>query len=66
MPRPCVRLAARGSVAGIDRKPATGPRGGFALTTDVSSEVEVLAAFAALDAAGEVPDGLVNGGMDMI
>ena len=54
-------LAARGArVAGIDRKPAAVPEGGLALTADVSSEEEVLAAFAALDAAGEVPDVLVN------
>ena len=54
-------LAARGArVAGIDRKPATVPDGGLALTADVSSEEEVLAAFAALDAAGVVPDILVN------
>ena len=36
------------------------PGGGFALTADVSSEADVLAAFAALDDAGEVPDILVN------
>ena len=54
-------LAARGArVAGIDRKPSTMPEGSLALTADVSSEAEVLAAFAALDAAGEVPDILVN------
>ena len=54
-------LAAGGArVAGIDRKPAAVPEGGLALTADVSSEEEVLAAFAALDAAGEVPDVLVN------
>ena len=54
-------LAARGArVAGIDRRPSTVPEGGLALTADVSSEAEVLAAFAALDAAGEVPDILVN------
>ena len=54
-------LAARGArVAGIDRKPSTMPEGGLALTADVSEEEEVLAAFAALDAAGEVPDILVN------
>ena len=54
-------LAARGArVAGIDRKPVAVPEGGLALTADVSSEEEVLAAFAALDAAGEVPDVLVN------
>ncbi|MDD9983924.1 MAG: SDR family oxidoreductase [Gammaproteobacteria bacterium] len=54
-------LAARGArVAGIDRKPSTVPEGDLALTADVSSEEEVLAAFAALDAAGEVPDILVN------
>ena len=54
-------LAAGGArVAGIDRKPVAVPEGGLALTADVSSEEEVLAAFAALDAAGEVPDVLVN------
>ena len=54
-------LAARGArVAGIDHKPSTMPEGGLALSADVSSEEEVLAAFAALDAAGEVPDILVN------
>ena len=54
-------LAARGArVAGIDRKPSAMPEGGLALSADVSSEAEVLAAFAALDAAGEVPDILVN------
>ena len=54
-------LAAQGArVAGIDRKPSTVPEGGLALTADVSSEEEVLAAFAALDTAGEVPDVLVN------
>ena len=54
-------LAARGArVAGIDRKPSTMPEGSLALSADVSSEEEVLAAFAALDAAGEVPDILVN------
>ena len=54
-------LAARGArVAGIDRKPSAMPEGSLALTADVSSEAEVLAAFAALDAAGEVPDILVN------
>ena len=54
-------LAARGArVSGIDRRPSTVPEGGLALTADVSSEAEVLAAFAALDAAGEVPDILVN------
>ena len=54
-------LAAQGArVAGIDRQPFAAPDGGFALTADVSSEADVLAAFAALDAAGEVPDILVN------
>ena len=54
-------LAAHGArVAGIDRRPCAVPDGGLALTADVSSEAEVLAAFAALDAAGEVPDILVN------
>ena len=54
-------LAARGArVAGIDRNPSTVPEGGLALSADVSSEEEILAAFAALDAAGEVPDILVN------
>ena len=54
-------LAAHGArVAGIDRRPCTVPEGGLALTADVSSEADVLAAFAALDAAGEVPDILVN------
>ncbi|MCY4470407.1 MAG: SDR family oxidoreductase [Thiotrichales bacterium] len=54
-------LAAQGArVAGIDRRPCAVPDGGLALTADVSSEAEVLAAFAALDAAGEVPDILVN------
>ena len=54
-------LAAQGArVAGIDRRPCTVPDGGLALTADVSSEADVLAAFAALDAAGEVPDILVN------
>ena len=54
-------LAAQGArVAGIDRQPFAVPDGGFALTADVSSETEVLAAFAALDVAGEVPDILVN------
>ena len=54
-------LAARGArVAGLDRRPCTAPEGGLALAADVSSETEVLAAFAALDAAGEAPDILVN------
>ena len=54
-------LAAQGArVAGIDRQPCTVPDGGLALAADVSSETEVQAAFAALDAAGEVPDILVN------
>ena len=54
-------LAAQGArVAGIDRQPFAVPDEGFALTADVSSEAEVLAAFAALDAAGEVPDIVVN------
>ena len=54
-------LAAQGArIAGIDRRPCTVPDGGLALTADVSSEAEVLAAFAALDAAGAVPDILVN------
>ena len=54
-------LAAQGArVAGIDRRSCTVPEGGRALTADVSSEAEVLAAFSALDAAGEVPDILVN------
>lgn len=54
-------LAAQGArVAGIDRQPCMVPEGGRALTADVSSEAEVLAAFSALDAAGEVPDILVN------
>ena len=54
-------LAAQGArVAGIDRRPCTVPEGSRALTADVSSEAEVLAAFSALDAAGEVPDILVN------
>ena len=54
-------LAAQGAhVVGIDRQPCTVPDGGRALTADVSSEADVLAAFAALDAAGEVPDILVN------
>ena len=54
-------LAAQGArVAGIDRRRCAVPDGGLALTADVSSEAEVLAAFAALDAAGEVPDILVN------
>lgn len=54
-------LAARGArVAGLDRRPCTAPEGGLALAADVSSETEVLAAFAALDAAGEAPDVLVN------
>ena len=54
-------LAAQGArVAGIDRQPCTVPDGGLALAADVSSEDEVLEAFAALDIAGEVPDILVN------
>ena len=54
-------LAAQGArVAGIDRHPCAVPDGGLALNADVSSESEVKAAFAALDAAGEVPDILVN------
>ena len=54
-------LAAQGArVAGIDRQPCTVPDGGLALAADVSSEAEVRAAFAELDAAGEVPDILVN------
>ena len=54
-------LAGQGArVAGIDRQPCVVPDGGFALAADVSSEAEVLEAFAALDAAGEVPDILVN------
>ena len=54
-------LAAQGArVAGLDRRPCTMPEGGLALAADVSSETEVLAAFAALDAAGEAPDILVN------
>ena len=54
-------LAAQGArVAGIDRKPVAVPEGGLALTADVSSEEEVLAAFAALDAVGVAPDILVN------
>ena len=54
-------LAAQGArVAGIDRREFPVPDGGFALTADVSSESEVLATFAALDAAGEVPDIVVN------
>ena len=54
-------LVAQGArIAGIDRQPCTVPDGGLALTADVSSEAEVLAAFSALDAAGEVPDILVN------
>ena len=54
-------LAAQGArVAGIDRQPCTVPDGGSALTADVSSEAEVKAAFSARDAAGEVPDILVN------
>ena len=54
-------LAAQGArVAGIDRQAYSVPGEGFALTADVSSESEVLAAFAALDAAGEVPDIVVN------
>ena len=56
-----LELAAQGArVAGIDRQPCTVPDGGLALTADVSSEAEVLEAFAALDAAGDVPDILVN------
>ena len=54
-------LAAQGArVAGIDRKQCAVPDGGLALAADVSSEAEVLDAFAVLDAAGEVPDILVN------
>ncbi len=54
-------LAVQGArVACIDRQPCTVPDGGLALTADVSSEAEVLAAFSTLDAAGEVPDILVN------
>lgn len=54
-------LAAQGArIAGLDRRPCTAPEGGLALAADVSSETEVLAAFAALDAAGEAPDILVN------
>ena len=54
-------LAAQGArIAGIDRQPCTVPDGGLALAADVSSEAEVRAAFAELDAAGEVPDILVN------
>ena len=54
-------LAAQGAlVAGIDRRPCAVPEGGIALTADVSSEAEVLQAFAVLDAADEVPDILVN------
>ncbi len=54
-------LAARGArVAGIDRQPCAVPDGGLALAADVSSEADVLAAFAALDADGGVPDILVN------
>jgi len=54
-------LVAQGArVAGIDRQPCTVPGGGLALAADVSSEAEVLEAFAALDAAGEVPGILVN------
>ena len=54
-------LAAQGArIAGIDRQPCTVPDGGLALTADVSSEAEVREAFAVLDAAGEVPDILVN------
>ena len=54
-------LTAQGArVAGIDRQPCTVPDGGLALAADVSSEAEVRAAFAELDAAGEVPDILVN------
>ena len=54
-------LAARGArVAGIDRQPFPVPDGGLALAADVSSEAEVVAAFAALDAADQVPDILVN------
>ena len=54
-------LAAQGArVAGIDRRAFSVPDGGFALTADISSEAEVLSAFAALDAAGEVPDIVVN------
>ena len=54
-------LAGQGArVAGIDRQAFSVPDGGFALTADVSSQAQVLAAFAALDAAGEVPDIVVN------
>lgn len=54
-------LAAQGArVAGLDRRPCALPDGGLALTADVSSEVEVQAAFEALDAVGETPDVLVN------
>ena len=54
-------LAAQGAlVAGIDHRPCAVPEGGIALTADVSSEAEVLQAFAVLDAADEVPDILVN------
>ena len=47
-------------VVGIDRQSFAVPERGRALTADVSSETDVLAAFAALDAAGEVPHILVN------
>ena len=54
-------LAAQGArVAGLDRRPCKVPEGGRVLTADVSSEAEVLAVFAELDAAGEVPDIVVN------
>lgn len=54
-------LAVQGArVAGIDRQACTVPDGGLSLTADVSSEAEVLEAFAALDAAGEVAEILVN------
>ena len=54
-------LAAQGArVAGLDRRPCKVPEGGRVLTADVSSEAEVLAVFAELDAADEVPDIVVN------
>ena len=54
-------LAAQSArVAGLDRRPCKVPDGGRVLTADVSSEAEVLAVFSELDAAGEVPDILVN------
>ena len=53
--------AARGArVASIDCRPFAVQDEGFALTADVSSEPDVLAVFAGLDAAGEVPDIVVN------